>query len=189
VLTNDKTITTPEYWNKVYAGKNDNAAVDASNTVRPANPFDRFGWVARYAEGPTVLDIGSGHAHICKRIKAAHPSWGVIASDQSAEARKAAYYEPYLVINGYDIVFPRPITTVICSQCLEYFEKPDRLLKKIVGAAKFFLCTVPIGEMAKWSQLRVYTEENFRPWIEQYGRIQVWEREGDLLLCKIKIYD
>ena len=78
--TDNKEICTPEYWNKIYTGKNDNAAQDASNTKRPPNPFDRFSWVAKHAEGTAVLGIASGHAHIEKRIRAANPSWNIIAA-------------------------------------------------------------------------------------------------------------
>lgn len=190
MLTNDKSITTPYYWDKVYLGQNDNAKVDASNTKRPVNSFDRFSWVAQYAEGPKVLGIASGHSHIEKRIKAAHPDWEVIASDQATGAKKAANYEPYQEINAYNIWhFPKSINTIICCQAMEYMENQERFLYEAQRVAHKLIITVPIGEMAKWSQLRIYTEENVKKLLEPYGIIEVFERQGDLLLVKLMFND
>lgn len=189
MLTDDKKITTPDYWNDVYAGKNNNAKVDASNTVRPPQPFDRFDIVVKHAEGPKILDIGSGHAHICKRIKALHKDWEVLASDQSVEAKKVAGYSPYYLINGYAIPFPdKYFNTVITSQALEYFEDPDRYLNEVARVSRKFLCTVPDGVMSSWSQLRVYTPENLQQWLSLYGNLEVFEQHPSLLLAKIRFH-
>lgn len=190
MLTTDKTITTREYWAKVYTGKNDNAKVDASNTVRPANPFDRFSWVAQYAEGLQVLGVASGHAHIEKRIKALHPDWKVVASDQTKAAKEVANYSPYLIMDAYNIQLPgKLMDTIICCQAMEYMDDQDRFLKEAQRVARKLLITVPIGEMAKWSQLRIYTEENVRELLATYGTIEVFERHDDLLLVKLKFND
>lgn len=190
MLTNDKSITTPEYWSKVYAGQNDNAKVDASNTKRPANAFDRFGWVAGHAEGPHVLGVASGHAHIEKRIQAMHDDWKIIASDMTADAHKVARFDPYIIMNAYNIGVPdKWANTIICAQAMEYMDNQDRFLKEAQRVARKLLITVPIGEMAKWSQLRIYTEENVRELLAPYGTIEVFERHDDLLLVKLKFND
>lgn len=190
MLTNDKTITLPEYWNRIYNGQNNNAKVDASNNKRPANFFDRFTWVANHAEGSKVLGIASGHAYIERRIKAVNPEWFVVASDQAEAARKATNFRPYEIINVYSIPYPgKFFDTLIISQALEYMEYPVMVLNEVMRVAKKFLLTVPINEMAKWSQLFIYTEENVREMLEPYGTIEVFEREGDLLLVKLKFND
>lgn len=192
MITEDKTITQPDYWNRIYEGKNDNAKVDASNTVRPPNPFDRFGWVAQHAEGPNVLDVGSGHAHICKRIKAANPEWAVYASDQAESAKAVAKYKPYFTVSAYELDHvwgDKMFSTVICTQALEYIEDQHKFFRIAQRIGERLLITVPIGEMAKWSQLREYTEESVRAMLQPYGTIEVFERHDDLLLVKLKFND
>lgn len=190
MLTNDKTITEPEYWNKIYRGQNHNAKVDASNTKRPANSFDRFSWVAKYAEGPKVLGIASGHAHIEKRIKAAHPEWEVIASDQAEAAIKASKYSPYSTFSAYSIPYAeKSFDTIIIAQALEYMGDQEKVIEEVKRVGKHFILTVPLFEMQKWSQLRIYTEENVRELLQPYGIIEVFEREGGLLLVKLKFND
>jgi hypothetical protein len=193
MLTDDKTITTPAYWDKVYRGENNDAKVDASNTKRPARTFDRFDWVAGYAEGPAILGVASGHAHIEKRIKARHPEWQVIASDQSEGAKEAAKYSPYWIVNAYklpilDNDIRKDWSMIICAQALEYMTEPGGFLFESQCVAKKILFTVPIGEMDKWSQLRIYTEENVREFVEEFGEIEIFDRHGDLLLVKLKFY-
>jgi hypothetical protein len=190
MLTEDKKITTPEYWAEIFTGKRDNAKVDASNFKRPANAFDWFQWLADQVEGPVVLDIASGHATTMKRLLAMHPDWDIICSDQTPEARDAARWEgQYHIFSAYEIpVFTRTPNTITVSQALEYMEYPGSILEYcMTQGVEFFVCTVPIGNMPTWSQLRIYTEESFREWIEQYGYVIHWDRVGDLLLCKIKI--
>lgn len=191
MITTDKTITTSQYWNNVYTGAS-NGKVDNSNTTRPANPFDRFGWVSQHAEGPNVLDIGSGHAHICKRIKAANPDWAVYASDQAEEAKKISKYFPYFIVSAYELhtVWADKIfTTIICTQAMEYIEDQERFIREAKRMAYKMLITVPIGEMQKWSQLRIYTEENVRQLLEPHGNIEIFERHDDLLLVKLNFYE
>jgi ubiquinone/menaquinone biosynthesis C-methylase UbiE len=199
MLTTDKQITTPEYWNKVYAGVNNNAKVDASNTKRPANAFDRFSWVAQYAEGPYVHGVASGHAHIEKRIKAAHPDWTVVASDQATEAVAVAKFRPYLIRDAYHLdflddertyrAFDNKWSTLICAQAMEYMDDQEKFLNEAKRVSEKLLITVPLGEMEKWSQLRIYTEQNVKELLQPYGTIEVWERQGDLLLVKLKFDD
>lgn len=191
MLTDDKKITTPEYWNKVYQGKNDNAAVDASNTVRPANTFDRFSWVAALAEGPNVLEVAAGHAHISKRIKAVHPEWYVAASDQAEAAKKVAKYEPYFIHSAYAIPVPdKSCNTIIACQCLEYMDDLHRFFNEAKRVADYLIFTVPLGTMSKWSQLYVFTFENvaelIHPHYGESGSLMHWEKQNDLLLVKIK---
>lgn len=187
MLTDDKTITTPEYWDRVYNGKNNDAKVDASNTKRPANTFDRFDIVVKHAEGPAVLDIASGHAHICKRIKALHPSWFVQASDQSAEAKKVANFEPYAIIDAYNIPFPdKFFQTIIITQALEYLDDPNRFMVEARRVAKKLLLTVPDGEMSSWSQLRIYRPKTLLDFLYQYGTVELLEMHPSLILAKLR---
>lgn len=187
MLTDNKEITKPEYWNKVYAGENNNAKVDASNFTRPVNTFDRFAWVAQQAEGPNVLGIGSGHAHVEKRIKAKWPKWNVVASDQTIAAMRVAKFQPYEIINGYSIPFPdKSFQTLIVTQALEYFEFQDKFLLEVKRVANKFLCSIPIGNMEKWSQLIVYEEKTFLEWLTKYGEIEFSQRHDDLLMVKLK---
>lgn len=186
MLTDNKEITTPEYWSKIYAGKNDNAPVDASNTVRTST-FDRFAIVINHVEGPKVLDIGAGHARICQRLKHKYPDWFIVASDQSEEAKKVTPYRPYEIFSGYNVPYPdKFFDTVIASQCLEYFEDLDKLINEVKRVGKSFVCTIPIGSMAKWSQLYEFNEEDFTKWLSGYGKIIIKSNYGELLMAKIR---
>lgn len=190
MLTEDKTICRPEYWNRVYNGLNNDAKVDASNTVRPPNPFDRFEWVAQYAEGPRVLGVGSGHAHVEKRIKGKHGMWEVIASDQTIAAMRVAKFSPYKIFSAYNIPFPdKYFQTIIATQCLEYMEFQELFLNEAKRVANKLLLTVPIGNMEKWSQLRIYSQENVRELLRPYGTIEEFKPHDDLLLVKLKFND
>lgn len=190
MLTNDNKITKPDYWNKIYTGNNDNAKVDASNTKRPASTFDRFAWAAEFVEGPKVLGIGSGHAHVEKRIKAAHKDWDVIASDQAANAQDVAHYQPYFIFSGYTIPFPNKyFDTLVITQAMEYIEWQDMFLTETKRVAKYFVCTVPEGEMAKWSQLRIYSVQGLIDLLCNYGTILKMEVKEGLLLAKIEFND
>lgn len=187
MLTNDKSITEPSYWDRIYTGKNDNAPVDASNLTRPKNAFDRFGWVAEHAEGHYVLEVAAGHAHISKRIKAKNPKWVVIASDQTPSAETVARFQPYFIFTVYDIPFvDKKFQTIIISQALEYVEHQEKFLEEARRVAHKIIITLPIGEMKLWSQLRIYTEENVKELLLSYGDIEVFDRQGDLLLVKLK---
>jgi ubiquinone/menaquinone biosynthesis C-methylase UbiE len=187
MLTQDKTITLPSYWDKVYNGGNMDAKVDSSNTTRPVRTFDRFDAVVKHVEGPKVLDIGSGHARICQRLKHKNPSWEVVASDQCVEAKKIAKYSPYLIFSAYKIpVYNVYFDTIIITQAMEYLEFPERFMNEAKRVAKKLVCTIPLGEMEKWSQLRIYDEENFIKWIGEWGTVEVNENYGELLLVKIK---
>ena len=72
---------------------------------------------------------------------------------------------------------------------MEYMDDQERFLLEARRVADVLLLTVPIGEMEKWSQLRIYTEENVRELLEPLGNIEVFEREGDLLLVKLRFND
>lgn len=190
MLTTDKQITTPDYWNKIYEGKNDNAKVDASNTIRPANPFDRFSWVASQAEGPNVLEVAAGHAHISKRIKAANPDWRVYASDQAEAAKKVARYEPYYIFNAYNIPFEnKHFNTIIIAQALEYIEDLPRFLNEAKRVAEYMVCSAPNGIMIKWSQLYEFTPDSLVELFSNYGEVLHEEIKDDLLLYKLKFND
>jgi len=187
MLTDNKEITTPDYWNKIYTGKNDNAPVDASNLKRPANAFDRFQWVADHVEGTAVLGVASGHAHIEKRIRAQHKDWNIIASDQAEDALTVTDFRPYRVFSAYKLPFvDGAFDTVVCAQAMEYMDNQKAFLDEARRVARFLVITVPIGEMTKWSQLRIYTEENIRELLNPYGAIKVFDRQGDLLLVKLE---
>lgn len=195
MLTDDQKITTPDYWNKIYQGKNNDAKVDASNTKRPANPFDRFGWVAAQAEGPFVLGVASGHAHIEKRIRAKHPAWGILATDQAEAAITVAKFTPYQLADAYKLPRPREVfsgtdqrtwNTVIIAQALEYLADDERFIQNTGIIGDKLLISLPMGEMEKWSQLRIYSEQSVRDLLEPYGKIETFDRQGDLLLVKLK---
>lgn len=198
MLTTDKKITTPAYWDKVYSGKNMNAKVDSSNTKRPDKAFDRFEIVvnqvlktdARPGQILNVLDIGSGHAHICKRISAKFRPSLVVASDQTEEAKKVAKYEPYFIFSGYKIPYPdKFFDVVICTQAMEYMEIPDMFLLEASRVGRKFICTVPDGEMGSWSQLRIYNQSNLKEFLSVYGKIEHFESRPGLLLAKIKFHE
>lgn len=196
MLTDDKQITMPEYWDKIYAGKNDNARVDASNTKRPAQSFDRFSWVAAQVVGPAVLGVASGHAHIEKRVKALHPDWFVVASDQATEAIKVSKHAPYWIVDAYQL--PSPLDyprygqtkekwdSVVIAQALEYLERPADFLDEARQVARYLVASLPLGEMEKWSQLRIYTKEEALAFFTDYGEVIFYEVQGDLLLVKVK---
>lgn len=187
MLTDNKEITTAAYWNALFTGKRNNTKQDASNNIRPKNYFDRFGWVAEYAEGPNVLGIGSGHAHCEKRIKAKHPDWNIIASDQASEAIKVANFEPYFTFSCYEIPFAdKMFDTVMVTNALEYFEYLHRFLTEAKRVGKYFLASLPLGEEKLWSQLYIFTEENVKELLRPYGTIEEFKRHDDLLLVKLK---
>lgn len=188
MITDNKEITTPSYWEKVYTGQND-GAVDNSNTKRPAKSFDRFSWLADQVDGPKVLDVASGHAHTCKIIHSRHKDWVVVASDQTPAAKEAAKYHPYLIMDAYRIPYPdKEFTTVTISQALEYLEHPDRFMWEAMRVAEYFVCTVPDGIMEKWSQLREYDEAGFKSWLEKFGKILHFDKAPGLMLAKIKFH-
>lgn len=187
MLTNDKIICSPEYWNNLFTGKRNNAKQDASNNVRPKGFFDRFEWVAQHAEGPNVLDIASGHAHTCKRIKSKHPDWNIIASDQAEAAIKVANFQPYYTFSCYEIPFAdKMFNTVMVTQAMEYFEHLHRFLTEAKRVGDKLLTSLPIGELSKWSQLYIFTEENVKELLRPYGTIEEFKRHDDLLLVKLK---
>lgn len=200
MLTDNKEITLAEYWNRIYRGANDNAKVDASNTKRAARTFDRFDWVAKYAEGPNFLGVASGHAHIEKRVQAAHKDWYVVASDQAADAIPVSRFLPYWVIDvngGLPLVSTYDKSTrcwnmhgkwntIAIAQALEYLEDDRAFVSRAALVSYCLIATLPIGEMDKWSQLRIYTLESARKLFEEFGKIEVFEQQGDILLVKTR---
>lgn len=188
MLTDDKKITTPEYWDRVYSGNN-HGPVDSSNTVR-TNPFDRFAVVVDNVWGEKILDVGSGHGHICKRIKARYPASTVIASDQAPEAKKVSSYEPYIICSGYDLPFAnKSMDLVICTQAMEYMDDHERFIAEAKRVATKLLITVPNGEMSNWSQLRIYTRENLIELLSKFGTIELIEEFPSMFMAKVKFYD
>lgn len=190
MLSNDKKITTADYWNEVYAGASTKGPLDRSDNKRPAEAFDRFTWVANLAEGKYVLGVASGHARIEQKIKGMHPTWGVLASDQAPHASMVTSFRPYEIFSAYNIPYPyKDFDTVICTQAIEYMEDQEAFFREAQRVGKKLLITVPLGEMEKWSQLRIYTKESVQELVEQFGQIEVFERQGDLLLVKAALYD
>lgn len=191
MLTDDKRISTPEYWNEIYTGKRNDKPVDGSNFKRPANAFDRFQWLADQVEGPKVLDVASGHATSMKRLRAMHPEWDILCSDQTIEALKAANFKPYVVVDAYQIgnkYSQSRFDSITVSQALEYFEHPDTFMKQVRKLADYFICTIPEGEMKQWTQLRIYTEENAKEFFSKYGEIVHFDKVPGLMLIKVKLY-
>ncbi len=191
MLTDDKTISTPEYWASIYEGTRNDKPVDASNFKRPENAFDRFKWLADQVEGPVVLDVASGHATTMKRLRAMHPSWNIVCSDQTEAARKAANWAGvYHIVSAYELpMMAAPINTVCISQALEYLEFPDKFMERIKWlGAQYFVCTVPEHEMEKWTQLRIYTEASLKEWLSHYGELVHFDKVPGLMLAKIKMH-
>lgn len=185
MLTDDKSITTPEYWNGLYTGKRNNAKVDSSNGVRKTT-FDRFTIVADLVEGPKVLEVAAGHARISSIVKALHKDWEVMASDQSTEALKASGFTPYRIYTVYNI----PMTdnffdTLICTQAMEYFEDLNKALTEFKRVAKKAVFTFPKGEMGAWSQLYIFTPESVMELVGPYGLITHFQVYDHLILVKI----
>ncbi len=188
--TDNKEVTSPEYWDRVYSGNNMNALEDSSNTKTVKTTFDRFTPVVKLAEGPNVLGIGSGHARHEKMIKALHPDWNVIASDMSEEAKKVANYKPYDIFSAYDIPYLGLVfDTIICTQVFNLIEFPDKFMLECKRVSKVFLCTIPNGETRGWSQVHVYTQENTRLFFEQYGEIEVLDFYEYMILIKLRFDD
>lgn len=191
MLTDDKTISTPDYWRGIYEGDRKDKPVDSSNFKRPANYFDRFQWLADQVEGPQVLDVASGHAVTMKRLKAMHPDWNIICSDQTEAAKKAANWEgSYHIFSAYDIpMFAVPINTVCMSQALEYLEFPDKFMERVKWLkAEYVVMTVPDGEMKQWSQLKVWDEVTLKAWLSVYGEIVHFDKVPGLMLVKVKMH-
>ena len=199
MITDNQDITRPDYWNKIYLGQNDNAKVDASNTKRPPGTFDRFNWVAGYVEGPLVLGVASGHAHIEKRVKALHKDWIVVASDQATAAIGVARYAPYWTLDAYKLPLWVPEgaddryagekwNTVVIAQALEYLADDRAFVAHAKTVTRCLVACLPLGEMEKWSQLRIYTEAGACDLFEEFGHIQTTERKGDLFLVKTRFY-
>jgi len=194
MLTDDKKIGTAEYWDDFYTGKN-TGKQDNSNTVRDANPFDRFKIVIDQIEGKYILDVGSGHARIPKMIACNWPHTYVLATEQSPEAKKAANYEPYIITTGYNLPFVDNVTQeqkwdlVMITQALEYMEDQDKFMIEAKRVGNKLLVTVPLGNMSTWSQFRIYTEENFKEFLLKYGEIEVFEVYDSIMLAKIKFHE
>lgn len=190
MLTDDTKICSVEFWNDVYSGARKNTKTDSSNFKRAPNSFDRFQWIADQIEGPVVLDVASGHATTMKRLKAMHPNWNIVCSDQTQEARKAAKWDgSYHIVSAYELpMLAAPIDTVCISQALEYLEFPDKFMERIKYLMpRYFVCTVPEGNMEKWSQLRIYTEETLKNWLSGYGQIIHFDKVPGLMLAKLKL--
>ena len=187
MLTNDKKITTADYWNEVYSGKRNDTKTDASNFKRPANAFDRFQWVADLVEGPNVLGVASGHARIERLVISAHPDWLVVASDQAIEAKKVANYEPYIFADAYDL--PGRWDTIICTQALEYMDDIPRFLKGAQKVARKLIVSAPLGEMKLWSQLYVFTPKGLKSILMPFGEIEIEDVKEDIMLFKLKFND
>lgn len=189
MITTDKTITTPAYWDRIYAGKND-APVDSSHNKRPKTAFDRFEYAAELVDGNgPILDVGSGHAHVCKRLKKRYPDLRVVASDQSPAAKTVANYEPYVICSGYSLPFQDDeFRTVVVTQALEYMEDERAFLAEAKRVGKFLVCTVPEGEMAKWSQLRSYDVLYLHELLSEFGEVEDFDADHGLIRALLNFY-
>lgn len=186
MLTDDKTITTPEYWDSLYQGKRNNAKVDSSNGVRKST-FDRFTIVADLVEGPHVMEAAAGHARISAIVKAKHPDWSVVAVDQSRQAREVSTFRPYFIQTVYDLdVKDKLLDTLICTQALEYFEDLNRALSEFKRVSKRGIFTFPRGEMSSWSQLYIFSPASVMDLLAPYGHIEFFQSYDHLILAKIK---
>lgn len=185
MLTDDKTIATPEYWDSLYTGKRNDAKVDSSNGVRTST-FDRFTIVADLVEGPEVIEVAAGHARISSVVKARHRDWNVLAADQSPEAKKASGYIPYYIFSVYTIPFENKIfNTLICTQAFEYFEDLDKALAEFKRVAHKGVFTFPKNEMGSWSQLYIFTRESVKELLAPYGELEVLQEYDHLILTKL----
>jgi ubiquinone/menaquinone biosynthesis C-methylase UbiE len=185
MLTDDNSITTPEYWNGLYEGKRNNAPIDSSNGVRKST-FDRFSIVADLVEGPKVLEVAAGHARISSMVKGRHKDWEVMASDQSTAALKASGFTPYRIYSVYNIpLVDKFVSTLICTQAMEYFQDLNRALTEFKRVSKRGVFTFPKGEMGSWSQLYIFTPESVMELLAPYGTIEIFEVFDHLILAKI----
>lgn len=187
MLTDNKGITKPEYWDSLYQGKRQNAPVDSSNGKR-VSTFDRFTIVADLVEGPDVLEVAAGHARIASMVKAKHPKWDVWASDQSTGGSEVSKFTPYAIMNVYDLWMyaGKNVNTIIATQCFEYFEDIPKALTEFKRVAKKGVFTFPNGNMSNWSQLYIFTPELVKELLTPYGTIEVFEVYDHLILVKIK---
>lgn len=186
MLTDDKTITTPEYWNSLYTGKRNNAPVDSSNGVR-ASTFDRFTIVSEIVEGPRVLEVAAGHARISSQVKKSNPEWEVIAADQSTAAKAVSGFQPYLIFPVYEIPFTdKYFQTLICTQAFEYFEHLDWALREFKRVAVRGVFTFPRNEMGSWSQLYIFTPESVEALVSRYSEMETMLIFDHLILVKTK---
>lgn len=187
MLTDDKSISTKKYWDDLYAGKRNDAKVDASNTKRTST-FDRFQIVADLVDGPNVLEACAGHARIAERVKAAHPKWHVVVSDQSEEARNVSTFRPYDIFSVYDMpCINKYFDTIIVCQSFEYVEDLPKAMLEIQRVGNYLVTTLPVNEMKSWSQLYIFNPEMMKTFFSQYGKIEVFKDYGDIMLFKIKL--
>ncbi len=186
MITKDLTIGTPQYWDDFYSGKRNDAKVDNSDRKRPAAIFDRLGEVIKHIEGKKILDVAAGNAQLCKRIMANCDRREVVASDHSLVACKASGYTPYIVCDACSTPFENKyFDLVICCQAMEYMPDNEAFLEEARRIGKKFLCTVPLGEMSSWSQLRIYDRDNFHFFLSRYGEITFFQVFDHMMLAKV----
>lgn len=185
MLTDNKEITKPEYWDSLYTGKRNDAKVDSSNGKRTST-FDRFTIVAELVEGPEVIEVAAGHARISSVVRAMHPDWRVVAYDQSEEAKKASGFKPYFISTVYELLLSdKFVNTLICTQAFEYFDDLHKALTEFKRVAKIGVFTFPKGEMSNWSQLYIFTTESVMELVAKYGVITHFQEYDHLILVKI----
>lgn len=189
MLTDNKEITKPDYWDSLYTGKRNNAKVDSSNGKR-ATTFDRFTPVVELVEGEKVLEVAAGHARISFMVKVKYPEWEVIAGDQSTEALKVSPFRPYSTFSVYQIPFAdKYFDTVICTQAFEYFDDLDKAIIEFKRVSKYGVFSFPNGEMGSWSQLYIFTPEYVQRLVLPYGTIEKMTTYEHLIVIKIKFYE
>jgi ubiquinone/menaquinone biosynthesis C-methylase UbiE/peptidoglycan/xylan/chitin deacetylase (PgdA/CDA1 family) len=182
-------ISDPRYWNSVYSGK-----VRAEPGTRPLSVskpavYDRYVPVLELVEGQRIADVGAGDAGLCKRIRA-EKRIVPIAVDFSAEAAVRSGYRPYEAASAYALPFAdNSLDLVICCQALEYMDAPEKFLSEARRVADKIIITTPRGCHPVCSQLREYSADGLRPWLENFGTVEVCkEVPPAMVIAKVILY-
>jgi ubiquinone/menaquinone biosynthesis C-methylase UbiE len=188
MLTTDKKIATAEYWDHIYSGQSD-SPID-SIKIKKVNPFDRLGEVMKHIEEDRILDVGSGHASLCKRIKDRWPEKHVMASDVSPVAMEKTSFRPYTICDSRCLPFTnKQFDLVVCTSAMECMVDDEAFILEAARVGKNFLCTVPNVEMSGWSQLRIYSEKSLRELFLPVGEFVQLISFPYLILAKVKFND
>ena len=189
--TDNKDISTPEYWDDVFLQKNTDSKVDNLNT-KIVQTIDRIADTMELITDNEIdiLDIASAHATLCKRLKVKFPNKNITACDHSKEAKVIANFLPYIVCDAYSIPFPdKSFDLIICTQAMEYMTDNNRFLIEAKRLGRKMIISVPNGEMQNWSQLRIYDENNFKELIEKFGAIEYIKVYNTMILAKIIFHE
>ncbi len=167
-------------WDDIYSGK----IQGEKGTIHGQNL--RFNEVLKYLEGDNILDVGSGYAELCKRIKTQFPDKRVVALDTSVEAKTYSGYEPYITGTAYELPFKdKEFDLLTCTQTIEYIDD-NKFLREALRIAKKAIITTVNGKHPTCSQLREYSENSIRQLIEPYGEIEVLFVKEGMIFAKVK---